>query len=148
MPTVSKTVEVAAPAETIMSIVADFERFPEWNPEIKGCWILARYDDGRPSQLRLDVEVQGQAGTFINAVYYPGENQIFTMLQQGDHFDKHEQRFSVVSIGASSLLTVDMDVETKWAIPKPMVKKVAGETLDYLADNLKARAEQMGAGGA
>lgn len=148
MPTVSKTVEVAAPAEAIMSIVADFERYPEWNPEIKGCWILARYDDGRPSQLRLDVEVQGQAGTFITAVYYPGENQIFTMLQQGDHFDKHEQRFSVVSIGASSLLTVDMDVETKWAIPKPMVKKVIGETLDYLADNLKTRAEQLGAGSA
>lgn len=148
MPLVSKTVEVEAPAEAIMAIVADFERFPDWNPEIKGCWILARYDDGRPSQLRLDVEVQGQAGTFINAVYYPGENQIFTLLQQGDHFDKHEQRFSVVSIGASSLLTVDMDVETKLPIPKPMVKKAVGETLDYLADNLKARAEQLGAGSA
>ncbi|BCI50836.1 cyclase [Mycolicibacterium litorale] len=148
MPIVSKTVEVEAPAEAIMAIVADFERFPEWNQEIKGCWILARYDDGRPSQLRLDVEVQGQAGTFITAVYYPGENQIFTMLQQGDHFDKHEQRFSVVSLGASSLLTVDMDVETKLAIPKPMVKKAIGETLDYLADNLKARAEQLGAGSA
>ena len=30
-------------------------------------------------------------------------------------------------------------------IPKPMVKKVIGETLDYLADNLKARAEQLAA---
>lgn len=148
MPIVSKTVEVEAPAEAIMSIVADFERFPEWNPEIKGCWILARYDDGRPSQLRLDVEVQGQSGTFITAVYYPAENQIFTMLQQGDHFEKQEQRFSVVPIGPTSLLTVDLDVETKLAIPKPMVKKAIGETLDYLADNLKARAEQLGAGSA
>ncbi|TFV57630.1 SRPBCC family protein [Mycobacterium sp. PS03-16] len=145
MPLVSKTVEVQAPAATIMAIVADFERFPEWNPEIKGCWILARYHDGRPSQLRLDVEVQGQAGTFITAVYYPAENQIFTMLQQGDHFDKQEQRFSVVPIGTASLLTVDMDVETKLSIPGPMVKKAIGETLDYLADNLKARAEQFGA---
>ena len=57
MPLVSKTVEVEAPAEKIMAIVADFEAYPQWNPEIKGCWILARYDDGRPSQLRLDVEV-------------------------------------------------------------------------------------------
>lgn len=146
MPTVSKTVEVAAPAESIMAIVADFEAYPQWNKEIKGCWVLARYDDGRPSQLRLDVEVQGQAGMFVTAVYYPAPNQIFTMLQQGDHFDKQEQTFSVVAMGPVSLLTVDLDVEPTLTIPKSMVKKAIGETLDYLADNLKTRAEQLATG--
>ncbi len=143
MPLVSKTLEVAASADTIMAIVADFENYPLWNDEIKGCWVLARYDDERPSQLRLDVEVQGQAGTFITAVYYPGENQIYTVLQQGDHLDKQEQRFSVVAMGPTSLLTVDLEVETKMPVPSAMVKKVIGDTLDYLADNLKARAEQL-----
>lgn len=144
MPTVSKTVEVAAPADTIMAIVADFESYPLWNEEIKGCWVLARYDDGRPSQLRLDVVVQGQSGTFITAVYYPAPNQIYTMLQQGDHFEKQEQTFSVVALGpTASLLTVDLEVETKMPIPKSMVKKAIGDTLDYLAGNLKARAEQL-----
>jgi len=142
---VSKTVEVDAPADKIMAIVGDFEAYPQWNPEIKGCWILARYDDGRPSQLRMDVEIQGQSGTFINAVYYPAENQIYTVLQQGDHFDKQEQKFSVVPIGSTSLLTVDLDVETKLPFPKPMVKKAIGDTLEYLADNLKKRAEQLAA---
>ena len=146
MPLVSKTVEVEAPAETIMAIVADFESYPEWNEEIKGCWVLARYDDGRPSQLRLDVVVQGQSGSFITAVYYPSPNEIYTVLQQGDHFDKQEQKFSVVPIGPTALLTVDLDVETKLPIPKAMVKKAIGDTLDYLAGNLKARAEQLAAG--
>ena len=116
-----------------------------WNDEIKGCWVLARYGDGRPSQLRLDVVVQGQAGTFITAVYYPGENQIYTVLQQGEFFEKQEQKFSVVPIGARTLLTVDFDVETKLPIPNTMVKKAIGDTLDYLAENLKARAEQLAA---
>ena len=137
MPLVSKTVEVEASAETIMAIVADFESYPEWNEEIKGCWVLARYDDGRPSQLRLDVVVQGQSGTFITAVYYPNPNEIYTVLQQGDHFEKQEQKFSVVPIGPTALLTVDLEVETKLAIPKAMVKKAIGDTLDYLAGNLK-----------
>jgi ribosome-associated toxin RatA of RatAB toxin-antitoxin module len=145
MPLVSKTLEVAASADTIMAIVADFENYPLWNEEIKGAWVLAHYNDGRPSQLRLDVVVQGQSGTFITAVYYPGENQIQTVLQQGDHLEKHEQRFSVVAMGPSSLLTVDLEVETKMPIPSVMVKKVVSDTLDYLADNLKARAEQLAA---
>jgi ribosome-associated toxin RatA of RatAB toxin-antitoxin module len=145
MPMVSKTVEVAAAPAMIMSIVADFERYPEWNQEVKGCWVLARYDDGRPSQLRLDVEIQGISGTYITAVYYPSPDQIYTVMQQGDMFSKQEQTFSVVSIGTSSLLTVDFDVETKMSIPKPMVKKVINDALDYLAGNLKARAEQLAA---
>lgn len=143
MPKVSKTVEVAASAASIMAIVADFEAYPEWNEEIKGCWILARYDDGRPSQLRLDTKVQGMDGTYIQAVYYPTENQIQTVMQQGDLFSKQEQLFAVVDMGASALLSVDLDVEVSMPVPDVMVKKVVNDALDHLAGNLKSRAEAL-----
>lgn len=143
MAIVSKTVEVAADAASIMAIVADFESYPQWNEEIKGLWVLARYDDGRPSQLRLDAAYEGIEGTYIQAVYYPAPNQIQTVMQQGNFFAKQEQLFSVVEVGASSLLTVDMDVETEMPVPGPMVKKLADNVLEYLADNLKKRAEQL-----
>jgi ribosome-associated toxin RatA of RatAB toxin-antitoxin module len=145
VPIVSKTVEVAAPADSIMAIVADFEAYPQWNEEIKGCWVLARYDDGRPSQLRLDTSVQGMDGVYIQAVYYPGDNQIQTVMQQGDLFSKQEQLFSVVDMGAASLLTVDLDVEVSMPIPAVMVKKVVNDALEHLANNLKNRAEQLAA---
>lgn len=146
MPVLSKTVEVVADASVILGIVADFEAYPQWNEEVQGLWVLARYDDGRPSQLRLDADYQGMKATFIQAVYYPGENQIQTVLQQGDLFSKQEQLFSVVGTGSSSLLTVDMDVETTMPIPAPMVKSLAGNVLDHLAENLKRRAEELAAG--
>jgi ribosome-associated toxin RatA of RatAB toxin-antitoxin module len=145
MPVLSKTVEVSADAASIMAIVADFEAYPQWNDEIRGLWVLARYDDGRPSQLRLDTEVQGMAGTYIQAVYYPGANQIQTVMQQGDLFAKQEQLFSVVEIGASCLLTVDIDVEPSMPVPAPMVKSMLNNVLDHLAENLKQRAEQLSA---
>lgn len=146
MPIVSKTVEVSASAEAILAIVADFEAYPQWNEEIKGCWILARYDDGRPSQLRLDTSVQGMDGMYIQAVYYPGPNQIQTVMQQGDLFSKQEQVFSVVEMGPTTLLTVDLDVETTMPVPAMMLKKVVNDALDHLAENLKKRAEQLSAG--
>lgn len=142
----SKTVEVAADAATIMGIVADFEAYPQWNEEVKGIWVLARYDDGRPSQLRLDASFSGFDGTFIQAVYYPSGTQIQTVLQQGDLFSTQEQLFSVVEMGATSLLTVDMNIETQMSVPKPMLKKAFSNALDYLADNLKQRAEQLASG--
>jgi ribosome-associated toxin RatA of RatAB toxin-antitoxin module len=146
MPLVSKTLEVEASAEMIMAIVADFEAYPQWNEEVKGCWILARYEDGRPSQLRIDTSVQGMEGTYIQAVYYPGENQIQTVMQQGDLFSKQEQRFAVVAMGPTSLLTVDLDVEVSMPVPALMVKKVVNDALEHLAGNLKKRAEAQAAG--
>jgi len=143
VPIVSKTVEVAASADSIMGIVADFEAYSEWNEEIKGCWILARYNDGRASQLRLDTSVQGMDGTYIQAVYYPGDNQIQTVMQQGDLFSKQEQLFSVVELGPTALLTVDLEVEVTLPVPAPMVKKLVNDALDHLAGNLKARAEAL-----
>lgn len=139
----SKTVEVSADAAMIMKIVADFERYPEWSDGVTGCWVLARYDDGRPSQLRLDASYQGFEGVYIQAVYYPAENQIQTVLQQGELFTKQEQLFSVVAMGSSSLLTVDLDVETSMPVPAPMVKQLLNNVLDHLAENLKQRAEQL-----
>lgn len=143
MPVLSKTVEVNTDAAAIMAIVADFERYPEWSDGVTGCWVLARYDDGRPSQLRLDAAYQGFEGVYIQAVYYPGPNQIQTVMQQGELFKKQEQLFSVVEMGASSLLTVDIDVEPSMPVPAPMVKSMLNNVLDHLADNLKQRAEQL-----
>ena len=143
MPFVSKTVEVDAGAAAILGIVADFESYPQWNEEVKAVYVLARYNDGRPSQLRVDTEIQGTQGTFIQAVYYPSPVQIQTVMQQGEVFTKQEQLFSVVEMGQTSLLTVDLDVEVSLPIPNLMMKKVVNDVLDHLADNLKTRAEQL-----
>jgi ribosome-associated toxin RatA of RatAB toxin-antitoxin module len=145
MPLLSKTTEVDADAASIMAVVADFEAYPQWNDGIKGAWVLARYDDGRPSQLRLDTEINGLAGTYIQAVYYPGANQIQTVMQQGDLFAKQEQLFSVVEAGDKSLLTVDLDVESTLPVPAPMVKMLMNTVLDTLAEKLKQRCEQLAA---
>ena len=147
MPLVSKTVEVNADATAILGIVADFEAYPQWNEEVKAVSILARYNDGRPSQLRIDTEIQGQPGTYIQAVYYPAPGQIQTVMQQGDLFSKQHQLFSVVEMGPASLLTVDLDVETSIpGVPAPLVKKLVNDALDHLAGNLKPRAEQLNSG--
>jgi len=146
VPLVSKTLEVDAGAAAILGIVADFESYPQWNDEVKAVYILARYNDGRPSQLRIDTEIQGTAGTYIQAVYYPSPAQIQTVMQQGDLFTRQEQLFSVVELGSASLLTVDLDVEIALPVPAVMVKKLINDALDHLANNLKVRAEHLAAG--
>jgi ribosome-associated toxin RatA of RatAB toxin-antitoxin module len=146
VPLVSQTIEVGADASAILGIVSDFEAYPQWNDEVKAVYILARYNDGRPSQLRVDTEIAGNAGTYIQAVYYPSPMQIQTVMQQGELFSKQEQLFSVVEMGASSLLTVDLDVEITFPMPNVMMKKLVNDALEHLANNLKGRAEHLTGG--
>jgi ribosome-associated toxin RatA of RatAB toxin-antitoxin module len=146
MPLLSRTLEVNADAPSILGIVADFEAYPQWNDEVRAVYVLARYNDGRPSQLRIDTDIGGHESTFIQAVYYPGPGQIQTVMQQGELFSKQHQLFSVVDMGPSSLLTVDLDVETSLPVPNPLMKKMVNDALEHLANNLKSRAEQLSAG--
>ena len=145
MPVISKTVEISTDVATVMAIVADFESYPQWHEWIKGVWVLARYDDGRPSQLRIDIDFQGMQGTYIQAVYYPGVNQIQTVMQQGDLYSKQEQLFSVTQAEAGSVLTVDLDIELTMPVPAPMVKMLLNGALERLAEKLKKHAEQLAA---
>jgi hypothetical protein len=46
-------------------------------------------------------------------------------------------------MGPSSLLTVDLDVEVSLPVPAVMIKKLTNDVLEHLANNLKARAEQL-----
>ncbi|CNH93118.1 cyclase/dehydrase [Mycobacterium tuberculosis] len=93
----------------------------------------------------MDTVVQGVEGTYIQAVYYPGPNQIQTVMQQGNLFKKQEQMFSVTENGALSVLTVDFDIEMSMPVPAAMVKPVINVVLDRLARNLKEHAEQLAA---
>ncbi|MEC4841640.1 SRPBCC family protein [Mycobacteroides chelonae] len=146
MPVVSQTVEVAAPPQVIVSIVTNYEAYPEWNKEISSVEILDRLPDGRPRIVRLRVEMTGMASTNVAEIAYLNAAQVATRLLESDIFEKQEQTFSIVPMGPTCLLTVDMDVETKLPIPKPMVKKLANQVLEHLAEGLKGRAEQMASG--
>ena len=146
MPVVSQTVEVAAPPQVIVSIVTNYEAYPEWNKEISSVEILDRLPDGRPRIVRLRVEMTGMASTNVAEIAYLNAAQVATRLLESDIFEKQEQTFSIVPMGPTCLLTVDMDVETKLPIPKPMVKKLANQVLEHLAEGLKGRAEQIASG--
>ena len=66
-------------------------------------------------------------------------------MQQGDLFEKQEQLFRVVAIGASLAADGRHRRRDRMPVPEPMVKKLINNALDYLADNLKKRAEQLAA---
>ena len=49
-------------------------------------------------------------------------------------------------VAFASLLTVDLDVETTFAVPNLMMKKLVNDALEHLANNLKGRAEHLSGG--
>ncbi len=50
------SIDIAAPADEIMGVIADFESYPEWIDDMKKVEILTYYDDGWPKTVRITLD--------------------------------------------------------------------------------------------
>ena len=147
MPLVSKTVEVAASRRIDhgdrrrLRVVSAVERR---RSRAAGCW-PATTTAGPASCVSTSWSRARRARSSSRRSTTPARTRSRPCCSRATCSRSRSRCSAWWPIGATSLLTVDLDVETKLPIPTPMVKKAIGDTLDYLADNLKKRAEQLAA---
>ncbi len=48
-----RSISINASATDIMTVIADFERYPEWVEAAKEVTVLSRYADGRPEDVHF-----------------------------------------------------------------------------------------------
>ncbi|MEP6695276.1 MAG: SRPBCC family protein [Pseudonocardiales bacterium] len=51
-----QSISIAAPAEAVMAVIADFPSYPEWAASVKRVEVLEEYDDGYASQVRFVID--------------------------------------------------------------------------------------------
>lgn len=52
----TQSIEVDAPPERVMAVIADFPSYPEWAKQVREAEVLARDEAGRPGQVRLTLD--------------------------------------------------------------------------------------------
>ena len=61
----SEQVVVAAPVDRCFAVASDFERYPDWAPDIKECHVLARDDQGRGARVAFRTAAMGRSASYI-----------------------------------------------------------------------------------
>ena len=55
------TITIAAPPETVWSIAADVERYPDWAKDVKAVIVRARDEQGRPAKVEYRASALGRS---------------------------------------------------------------------------------------
>ena len=82
---VSDTIDVEASAEEIFAVATDFEKYPEWNADIKKVEIKETDDEGRATKVWMEVDAKIKTVSYTLEYDYSEAPESFSWdLLEGD----------------------------------------------------------------
>lgn len=82
---VSDNIDIAASAEEIFAVATDFEKYPDWNADIKKVEIKETDDEGRATKVWMQVDAKVKTVTYTLAYDYSDAPDSFSWsLLEGD----------------------------------------------------------------
>ena len=138
---VRETVTVRSDPGTILAIVADVERYPEWQPEISSVEVLQRDAEGRPSQARFVIDVKVMTVTCTLAYTYD-EAGMHWHLVDGDGLTRNDGSYLLEEVpDGGTQLTYELLVEPAMPVPGMIRRQIAKRIVDGALSSVKERAE-------
>ncbi|MEV6779445.1 SRPBCC family protein [Streptomyces syringium] len=143
----SITIE-AAPAE-VMSVIADFDRYPEWTGEVKQAEVLARDEQGRAEQVRLVLDAGAIKDDHTLAYSWSGdtapngESTVSWSLVKSQMLRQLDGSYSLAPVagGAHTEVTYQLTVDVKIPMLGMIKRKAEKVIIDRALQGLKERVE-------
>jgi ribosome-associated toxin RatA of RatAB toxin-antitoxin module len=147
MAAVSKEIVFDRPAEQVFEVLADYARYPEFVPGIKGCRILPGKGD-RHVEYELDLGLKRIKYVLRHVEARP--IRITWSLVSGDMMKVSNGEWALTAEGGSTRAryTVDIQISKPPLIPQSVIDKVSDELtrvqLPRTLEAFKARVERAG----
>ncbi|MEU2515065.1 SRPBCC family protein [Streptomyces syringium] len=137
----SITIE-AAPAE-VMSVIADFDRYPEWTGEVKQAEVLARDEQGRAEQVRLVLDAGAIKDDHTLAYTWPADHVVSWSLVKSQMLRQLDGSYSLAPVagGAHTEVTYQLTVDVKIPMLGMIKRKAEKVIIDRALQGLKERVE-------
>src|ERR1700712_1836564 len=134
-------ITIAAPPETVWSIAADVERYPDWAKDVKDVIVRARDEQGRPAEVEYRAPAPGRSTHYTLGYDYSQPNVLAWKMVHGDIMRTIDGPYPV-SPTADGGTEVRYDLTIELVVPLPgFVKRRAEVRILNTLRELKARAE-------
>jgi ribosome-associated toxin RatA of RatAB toxin-antitoxin module len=147
MPVVETSVYVDAPVDTVVAVVKDYEKYPEFMPDLKSIQVLEQDEKrvlakwtGRIEEVKMDIK-------WTQEDVWMSEHHTHFRQTTGD-YEKMEGdwRFTPEGNGTrfDSVVDVEFRIPLVGALIKGLIAKKAKENLESTLNAIKNRAEETG----
>lgn len=142
----TETTSIAAPPASVMEILLDFPRYPEWARDLKAVEVLTVDDQGRGTRVSYRAAGMGRSVHYTLDYDYSDPNVVAWVQSDGDITRKLDGRY-VLSEAADGGTDVTYELEVELVIPLPgfVKRRTQGKIIHAALDELRAVAERPSA---
>ena len=138
---VSDNIDIAASAEEIFQVAADFETYPEWNANIKKVEVKETDDDGYPTRVWFEVDAKIRTVRYVLDYDYTNAPESFSwQLVEGD-VKELSGSYSFDEFDDTTEVTYELAIEPGFPVPGMLKRQAEKQIMKGALQDLKKRIE-------
>ena len=137
---------IDAPAAAVMSVIADFENYPMWATGMQVIEISAETNDGRPTQVRFNLDSPPIRDTFALRYLWQGDDHVSWCLvpESETMLTAMDGSYTLDAVaGGRTRVTYHLSVDLKLPILGMLKRKAEKVIVDSALRGLKKRVENQ-----
>jgi ribosome-associated toxin RatA of RatAB toxin-antitoxin module len=139
----TSSITVAASAEDVMAVIADFPAYPEWAKGMKTVEVRETYPDGTPREVFFELDVSPIKDEYTLSYVWDGAREVTWSLVEGKMLRALDGAYELRESGGSTEVTYRLALDV--SIPLIGMLKRKGEKIliDTALKGLKQRVESL-----
>jgi hypothetical protein len=137
------SIDIAAPPESVLRVITDFEAYPQWTTEVKEARVEERDDTGRATRVWYRMDAGALRDEHSLAYEYPSDSEVRWTLVASNMMRALDGSYVVQASDAGSHVTYQLAVDVKLPMVGLLKRKVEKLIIDRALSGLKKRVEAI-----
>lgn len=139
MPKTEEHVLINAPMSRVFDVIRNYEKYPEFLPEMKEAVVVSRNDG--IAVVRFELELIMRVSYTLRLTETPPDRVDWT-LEDAKMIAENTGGWRIEEVGNQTRATYALEVKLRGLIPKSVSTRLLGTTLPLTLQRFKERAEQ------
>jgi ribosome-associated toxin RatA of RatAB toxin-antitoxin module len=138
----TSTIDIAAPPERVMDVIADFTAYPEWAEQVTSAEVLSSDADGRAERVRFTMDAGPIKDSYtLDYTWAPDGRSVSWTLVKGQIQKAQTGSYTLRESGSGTTVTYALAVELSIPMIGMLRRKAEKVIIDTALKGLKRRVE-------
>jgi ribosome-associated toxin RatA of RatAB toxin-antitoxin module len=138
----TSTIDIAAPPDRVMDVIADFPAYPEWAEQVTNVEVLTSDERGRAERVRFTMDAGPIKDSYtLDYTWAPDGRSVSWTLAKGQIQKAQEGSYTLQDRAGGTVVTYSLAVELNIPMIGMLRRKAEKVIIDTALKGLKRRVE-------
>ncbi len=139
----SSSIQIDAPPEQVMEVIADFASYPEWATGVQRAEVQTAYVDGTADEVEFSLNAGPIKDTYTLAYTWEGTDAVHWTLVQANVLKAMDGSYILKAAGGGTDVTYKLAVDVTIPMIGMLKRKAEKVIIETALKGLKQRVESM-----